>query len=161
MPYVSPKGRKLAQLIFLPNDPNGLESVEKGLTAEAIQSYRKNSSMQHGVNLSLPKTKAISEFHLLPLLKEIGMPLDSIDPSKLTLNGKITDVIHKTFVSTDEKGTEAAAVTAVGLACSAPPFSENKSFIVDHSFAYLIMDGNVILFRGRIADKKPLVLDET
>ncbi len=62
-----------------------------------------------------------------------------------------TDTIHKTFISVDEKGTEAAAVTSIGMGGSALPpepieLKFNKPF-------YFIRDNTSgeILFMGRYA----------
>lgn len=153
--YLSPKGRKLSQLIFLPHDPKDLSNLEKSLTPEALKKYRQEAEIKN-VIFSLPKTKAESEYHLLNLLKEWGFPLDSLDVAVVGNDVFISDVAHKTFVSTNEEGTEAAAVT--GIICSkSMPIKKTEHFDVKHSYAYLIMDGDMVLFRGRVSDKKPLV----
>lgn len=64
----------------------------------------------------------------------------------------ISDIIHKAFIKVDEKGTEAAAATAVMFEVTAvltPP-----KFIADRPFVYLIRDTqtNTILFMGRVLD---------
>jgi serpin B len=63
-------------------------------------------------------------------------------------------VYHKTFVKLDEKGTEAAAGSAVvmgGKKRSAPP---KVSFHADHPFLFFLRDvrSGMILFMGRVAD---------
>jgi serpin B len=154
-PYLSPDGRKLSQVIFLPSDPADLPELESGLTAEFVQKCRKEARMEHDVNLSMPKTKAESEFHMLDLLKNLGLPLDSLDPNIVRGLG-FTDVIHKTFVSTNEEGTEAAAATGMVAKCC---ISEPRFFNIKHAYIYLIMDGDTVIFRGKVSDKKPLVVD--
>jgi serpin B len=60
----------------------------------------------------------------------------------------LTRVDHKTYVAVDEQGTEAAAVTNVGVGLtSAPP-----SMTVDHPFLFVIRErwSGTILFLGRI-----------
>lgn len=153
-PYLAPTGRKLSQLIFLPNDPVDLMNLEKTLTAEAIQKYRQEGVLEYDVALSMPKTKAESDFELLVLLKEMGLPLESID--KNIVEDNITSIIHKTFISNDEEGTKAAAVTAIVIdKCLDMP----ELFHVNHAYTYLIMDEDTVLFRGRVGDKEPLVVD--
>jgi serpin B len=65
----------------------------------------------------------------------------------------ISAVVHKAFVKTDEKGTEAAAATAVlvGPGSVPPPVPVFKA---DHPFVYLIRDKvtGAVLFMGRITD---------
>lgn len=152
--YLSPFGRKLTQLIFLPNSPQDLVELEKTLTFDTIQKCRKEGNIIHNMDLMMPKTKVENEFHLFGLLKQMEIPLDAIDEN----NAEITDIIHKTFVSTNEEGTEAAAVTAIMMNESAT-LNDPKAFEIKHSYAYLIMDGDTMLFRGRVNDKAPLVVD--
>ncbi len=68
----------------------------------------------------------------------------------------IDKVLHRTYVRVDEKGTEAAAATAVGVAISALPLErpQPKIFRVDHPFLFFIMDreSNTVLFAGKIVD---------
>jgi serine protease inhibitor len=71
----------------------------------------------------------------------------------------ITQVMHKAFVDVNEKGTEAAAATAVAMAMplSAPiavPFT--PTFKADRPFIYLIRDRRTgtILFLGRMTNPK-------
>jgi len=158
IPYKSPEGRNLSQVIFLPNKPEDLSEIESRLTAAQIKFLRENSDCKD-VSLKMPKTKAEATFELLDLLKEMGLPLDAFDQSILP-KGRIDEITHKTFVSNDEKGTEAAAVTAVGMITeSAMVRPEPITFHMDRAYAYLIMDGDTMLFRGRISDKGPLLLD--
>jgi serpin B len=65
----------------------------------------------------------------------------------------IAFVKHKAFVRVDEEGTEAAAVTAMGVGGSAMP-PKPISFRADHPFLFLIRDvqSGCILFMGRVAD---------
>jgi serpin B len=62
----------------------------------------------------------------------------------------ISFVVHKAFVSVDEKGTEAAAATGIGMTVSAP--QQNAVFTVDRPFIILIRDRETgaILFLGRV-----------
>jgi serine protease inhibitor len=63
----------------------------------------------------------------------------------------ISYVKHKTFVEVNEEGTEAAAVTSVGMATSAAP-AESFVMRVDRPFLFLIRDSRsgTILFLGKI-----------
>jgi serpin B len=64
-------------------------------------------------------------------------------------------VIQKAFVETNERGTEAAAVTVVGAQAESgfyhPPPS---TFHADHPFLYFIRDPatGLVLFIGRVVD---------
>lgn len=153
-PYLSPDGRTLSQLIFLPNDPQDLDDLQ----IVTLQKYRKEAQLHHDVILSMPKTKADNTQPLLELLAELGLPLDCLDEKVISTEDNMMNFIHRTFVFTDEDGTEAAAVTAIGLAGSMP-HEPPEEFNINHSYAYLIMDGDTVLFRGRVCDQDPLVMD--
>lgn len=155
--YLSPKGRKFSQLIFLPKDGKDLVELEKKLTPDAIRKYRKESKIEN-VTLRMPKTKGESTLDLLDVLKEFGLPLDDLDPEKVPLGISISKIIQKTFVATNEEGTEASAVTAI--ICTKSLHDEVETvFDVSHSYAYLIMDGDMVLFQGRVIGPEHLVVD--
>jgi serpin B len=62
----------------------------------------------------------------------------------------ISEVKHKTYVDVNEEGTEAAAVTSVGIGLtSAPP-----TFTINRPFIFVIRErfSNTILFMGKIED---------
>src|SRR6185369_2182864 len=96
----------------------------------------------------------------------MGMP-DAFDPLKADFR-RMTDreprlyisaVLHKTVVEVNEKGTEAAAATAVLAAPGAPPgyiHSPPPVFRADHPFLFLIRENRSgsILFMGRLTDPR-------
>jgi serine protease inhibitor len=63
----------------------------------------------------------------------------------------ISDVFHKAFVKVDEKGTEAAAATAVIMVRYS---MDPVEFIANRPFIYCIRDKQTgtILFMGRVLD---------
>ncbi len=68
----------------------------------------------------------------------------------------IDKVLHKTFIEVDEKGTEAAAVTAVTMKTNSIAVAEKpefEEFIADKPFGYCIADRETheILFMGEFA----------
>jgi serpin B len=65
----------------------------------------------------------------------------------------IGDVIHKAFVAVDEKGTEAAAATAVIMVGRGAPV-EVKTVTLNRPFLFLIRDLETaaVLFLGRVAN---------
>ena len=67
----------------------------------------------------------------------------------------ISDVLHKAFVKVDEKGTEAAAATAVAVEAGGPP-PRALEFTADRPFLFLIVDrgSGLILFVGRVVEPK-------
>jgi serpin B len=69
------------------------------------------------INLTMPKFEVESDFSLKQVLSDLGMPVafSESEADFSGMNGKrdlfITDVVHKSFVTVDEAGTEAAAAT--------------------------------------------------
>jgi serine protease inhibitor len=65
---------------------------------------------------------------------------------------KVNEVLHKTFLHIDEKGTTAAAVTAVGLGGGGGPPAPPFHFVADHPFFLGIRDGHsgAVLFLGAV-----------
>jgi len=105
----------------------------------------------------MPKFKFEYQTGLKDILQAMGMTdafNEAADFSKMTMIEAlfIADVLHKAYVSVDEKGTEAAAATAVMMAGSAPPKDEPIDFTIDRPFIFLIMDNvtDSILFIGRV-----------
>ena len=96
----------------------------------------------------MPKTKVEYEADLVPLLKKMGM--NAIFDSTISdLSGMVANpqnayvslIKHKTYINIDEAGTEAAAVTAIGMVGSAAPGEDKpKEFKVDHPFMMIIRD---------------------
>jgi len=104
----------------------------------------------------MPKFKFSYEKQLNDQLKSMGM-LDAFDPSLADLSG-ISDadifvsfVKQNTFVEVDEKGTEAAAVTTIGIdVTSYPP--QPREFRIDKPFVFAIRERttNTLLFIGQV-----------
>jgi serpin B len=110
------------------------------------------------VQLRLPKWTFRLPAGLKSVLSELGMPtaftaaadfagLSSSEPSLC-----IDDVVHEAFIAVDEKGTEAAAATAVIV--RPPSIPRGPSFFADRPFLYVIHDrsSGVPLFIGRVHD---------
>ena len=85
---------------------------------------------------------------------------DHADFSGMTGNHDlfISDVIHKAFVAVDEKGTEAAAATAVMIAGMSVPLQDKVQLVIDHPFIFIIRDlkSGQILFVGRSPKSCPI-----
>jgi serpin B len=157
--YLSPEGRKLSQLIFLPKEGKSLSEIENSLTEEVLKECRTKARTVSDVHLTMPKIKAELDIDLLKILKGMGLPLEMIDQSKIQGGDElfIDKVIHKTFVLNDEKGSEAAAVTAACFQGKCMKYP--REFNINRAYAYFIMDDKTVIFRGRVADKAPLVVD--
>jgi serpin B len=107
------------------------------------------------VALTMPKFEYESEFSLKETLIKMGMGSAFADADFSAMDGTrdlfISEVVHKAFVSVDEKGTEAAAATAVIIALRSA-LSTPVKMTVDRPFIYMIRDlkTGTILFVGRV-----------
>ena len=126
-----------------------------GLDWKAIISKMK----EREVILSLPKFETSSGYRLNEALKRLGMERAFTDDAQFDrmfsdpkVQAYIDIVIQKARISVTEWGTEAAAVTVVGMKeSSAAPGDESPvRFICNHPFAYLIAEktSGTILFAG-------------
>jgi serpin B len=155
LPY---KGGQLAMLILAPRDDRAA-AFEAALSAAALDGVTA-ALAEREVLLRLPKFKLSAKFKLKPTLTGLGMPVafsSEADFSGIdgTRELAISDVIHQAFVAVDEKGTEAAAATAV----VAPPPSIPQVEVelnLDRPFLFLIRDAptGAVLFMGRLADPR-------
>ena len=69
----------------------------------------------------------------------------------------VSEVLHKTFLNLDEKGTEAAAATVVQmLVGGGPPRTPPPEVFVDRPFLFAIQDrlSGACLFLGRVVDPR-------
>jgi serpin B len=158
LPYAAgPKGPRLSMMIVVP-DRAKLDAIEATYTKEGLAGFMK--SLKHAdLELALPKFKIESSFLLNEALGKLGMPR-AFSETEAEFAGMTTDeklhiskVVHKAFVEVDEKGTEAAAATAVIMATEGAAMSKPIPFKVDRSFAFFIHDANgTVLFAGRVVD---------
>ncbi|MFH1807307.1 MAG: serpin family protein [Pseudomonadota bacterium] len=152
LPY---DGGELAMLILLPA-AGQFSTFEDALTAESLQSIV--DSMSDGeVILSLPRwTFGTPSITLRDVLQGLGMH-DAFVSGTADFSGMdgsrelfIGNVLHKAFISVNEKGTEAAAATAVVMEGSGMP--SGPYITCDRPFIYAIRDlaTGTVLFLGRV-----------
>jgi len=161
MPY---QGNKLSLVILLPANPDGLPKLEGALTADNLQKWL--SFSQRKVLVDLPKFTFEQSFNLKDVLSKMGMAdAFSYQPGVADFSGLsnkenlfVSDVIHKAFVEVDEKGSKAAAATAV-IMCTGErpcpsPLPPQIEFRADRPFLFLIRErqSGTILFMGRFAN---------
>lgn len=165
MPY---RGNELAMTFVLPDDKGGLDALEQQLTADRLGAWiaaLKNERVQ--VTLPIFEIEPDAPLSLGKTLQEMGMKL-AFDSQRADFTGiasppspanrlVIGAVFHKAFVKVNEKGTEAAAATAVvmprGAKLNTAPANE---FRADHPFLFFLRDtrSGMILFMGRVSEPK-------
>lgn len=154
MPY---KGNELSMLVLLPRAKNGITELERSLTYSKLKSLLRKMRKQE-VRVFFPKFKNKNKYMMRKTLKSMGMSdafgrqadFSGMDGTK---NLYISNVIHQAFVEVDEKGTEAAAATAViMMEKSMASVIRIPIFKADHPFIYMIRENSTgnILFMGRM-----------
>ncbi len=148
---------EVSMIIFLPKERDGIEVVDKGIEEGKLEGWISAvlSSPTEEVRVVLPKFKMEERYDLEQILASMGMKASFSSQADFSgLNGErgwaISKVVHKAVVEVNEKGTEAAAATAVVVSktCWRPP----QNFIVDHPFVFAIVDTRtgLVLFLGRV-----------
>lgn len=111
------------------------------------------------VKLSVPKFKFEYDTGINGIMKSLGIKnafdKEKADFTKMVDRGNmyIADSIHKTYISVDEEGTEAAAVTAIMMEATSARPNEPITVKYDTPFTFVIRDNknNETLFVGRYA----------
>ncbi len=163
IPYV---GEQVSMVAFMPlSEEDDFETWEDALNHEEFDALARNLSLVDG-QFHLPRFESESTTELKDVLKAMGM-VEAFERREADFEGitgvgpgidfqslYISDIFHKTFVSVDEEGTEAAAATAVvmGTPTSAPLDPIDVRF--DRPFYYAIYDHptETVLFLGRMVD---------
>lgn len=159
------KEGRIAMTFVLPDAVDGLATLEARLSPECLKTWT-DALAGRMVDVALPKftMDAPVPLALKPALTTLGMPSafdgDAADFTRLANPPDpadrlfVSEVFHKVFVRVDEKGTEAAAATAVSMmrAGGRPP--KVDEFHADHPFLFLLRDTRTgeILFLGRVCD---------
>lgn len=170
LPYGTNK--RLRMLVFLPKSNLGdllsqlsienwkvwKEGLEGPASVPPTAGLRRGK--QEGTVI-LPKFKMEYDKELSSVLSDLGMGI-AFDPiqanfkkmADLTENLYISFVKHKTYVDVNEEGTEAAAVTSIGVALTALRPDEEKIFYmeVNKPFLFVIEDSQTgeVLFIGTV-----------
>lgn len=158
------KGGKYSFAALLPNEETTISEYLDLLSAENLQKLLIDFRYCE-VTAAVPKFKYECDFSLTDTLKTFGVK-DAFDRFKADFskmaeinvpnyNLYINDVLQKTFIEVNEKGTKAGAVTSfhMNLGCNAagPP---EKRVILDRPFVYMIVDNENYLpiFMGVLTD---------
>jgi serpin B len=141
---------------------------ESGASAQALASIRENSwnvlfshMIPKEVSVDFPKFKVeqSSPYDMRPIVNALGMNkmfVSSSDFEPMTEESVfVSNILHKAALNLDEEGSEASAVTEIGMIGTATPGQEPQTFRLefraDHPFYYAIVDkaNGLILFMGK------------
>ncbi len=153
LPY---EGNQLSMTLLVP-DAGTFDTFEAQLTPtrwqEAVGALRSSY-----IELDLPRFTTHRAVSLGDVLGALGMPIaftDAADFSGIAPGVAIGRVEHDAFIAVDEKGTEAAAATAVTIVPTSIPLP-TAHVTVDRPFLYAVRDvpTGAILFLGRVTDPR-------
>lgn len=139
---------RLGLLLMLPNEGTALSDYLAGWGQDTVPALLSTRESRR-VSLTCPKFKTEWDGSLAEVLQAMGLA-GAFDPNLADFSAMgsaegqplyIGDVIHKTAFALNEKGTEAAAVTAVMMeATSAMPPQDLIYLRFDRPFVYGIVD---------------------
>lgn len=152
------KGGRYAFAALLPNEGVTLDELISSLDGKELAALL-SSPRNESVDVMIPKFESGYSAELSEVLKAMGCT-DVFDPAAADLSGigtangetlYLRSVLHKTFISVDENGTKAAAITHAHLAANA--YVPNQVFL-DRPFIYMIVDceSGTPLFIGAMRD---------
>lgn len=159
--FIKPyKENKYSFVALLPNEGVAISDYIADLTYEGL--LETLTGAEHAqVAVNLPKFTYEYELSMNELLKEMGMPtaFSSAEADFSALgkssrgNLSISEVLHKTFISVDELGTRAGAVTKVEITDESAPMVTYQ-IRLDRPFVYMIVDNetNLPVFIGAVLD---------
>ncbi|SMO48175.1 serpin family protein [Gracilimonas mengyeensis] len=142
--------------LMMPADPDTkIETfIADQLSQENFNTWLDNIAYRQTV-VNLPKFEIEYELTMNEVLKSLGMEV-AFNPNEADFRGInpngglfISQVKHKTFVTVDEEGTEAAAVTSIGMELTSMP----PSFNANRPFIFLIREqqSGTVVFMGKVS----------
>lgn len=158
LPYKSPS---TCEMVFLLPAANSSVTALLAALPSSFTQWRQSAKFEYGV-AAVPKFKTTYDASLVPAFSAMGVKSAfsgaTADFSGITANKKeplfISGILHKTYLDVNEKGTEAAAVTAIAMAGAGAPVERKPAFTmkIDRPFVLAIADSktNTILFVGAI-----------
>ena len=155
LPY---KNSRFSMFLFLPDEGVTVRELAAQMDGESWNQWTEEFSTVHDYVVALPRFQFSYKRSLKPELAEMGLKeafTDQADFSSISeIPLFISDVIHKTYIKVNEKGTEAAAVTSVTMGVtSAGPGSYIR---FDRPFLFAITENSskTILFSGIVSNPK-------
>lgn len=150
-------------VVLVPKEKLSVGEVSIGVSADLLLRSFKESEFTK-VNLQLPRFEARFSVDLADQLTAYGIgtlrdgDFSGIATSADSIRG-VSGVMHEAVVSVDEKGTEAAAATAIGMVGAGMPQpdpSTPKEVNVDRPFAFALIhrSSQAPLFLGVVGDPR-------
>ncbi len=154
MPY----GRgKFGMVMLLPDIGKSADQLMSQLDPTVWANLKSALAIKNKVDVWLPRFKFSWESDLNDILSSLGMTVafspNEANFSKINATDQlyITKVKHKTYIDVNEEGTEAAAVTSIGIGVTSVGPS-GAEFHATRPFLFFITeeDTGAILFAGKV-----------
>lgn len=151
--------RGQASMLVVVPDEGRFAEVEARFGPDLLAEVREMLEPRR-LHLVLPRFELTCALELSAALRALGM-VDAFDPTRADLTGMtalrelfVSEVFHKAFVAVDERGTEAAAATAVVIQRTSLRIVPPADLIVDRPFLLAIEHepSGAMLFLGRVID---------
>lgn len=146
-----------SMIVLLPKEGNKLADVTQELQNSNSWGNLVSGLRSTQVDLYLPKFKTEYSRVLNDVLEKMGMGIafepGAADFSRMTdADAFISFVEQFTYINTDEVGTEAAAVTVVGIELTSYQPDRTATFNANRPFIYIIRENSTgsILFMGAV-----------
>ncbi len=147
-----------SMLVLLPKQGRIIADITRTLQIKDYWNNMKNSLHGTNVDVFIPKFKTEYSKELNSVLKDMGMGIafspDNADFSRMSATSSFISFVKQfTYIATDEVGTEAAAVTVVGMMTTSLPLTPQKvTFKAERPFIYMIQEKSTgsILFMGAV-----------
>jgi len=147
--------------IFLPKKDININEFSQNITKDNFDKWMNNFKSTY-VLQQIPKFKMYYDTDLNNPLKALGI-FDAFDPEKADFKKLVTNntlnqtslyinkIKHKAYISVDEEGTEAAAVTVEIMNGTSAPYNKPIYFKADRPF-FFIGDNKtgIISFMGKM-----------
>lgn len=155
--YELPYGNgRYAMTVLVPTSTPGVNDLVSKLNATEWNQLQQGLKAVDNLSIGLPRFTLEYEVYLNKVLEKMGMPsafLPNVaDLSKIGKTQKLNVgfVKQNTYVAVDEKGTEAAAVTTIGVELTSLP----QTYYADRPFVLIISEktSDTVLFMGKIVN---------
>lgn len=161
IPYKGPEnnprqaGQNVGFYVLLDRTAENLEATKTSLLTGDNAGINKFYDMKNDLAIergemlySLPKFELEATYQPKEILGKLGFPLTITALAHEPL--AVDDVIHKAVCKVDERGTEAAAATAIMMLRCSMPMRQIDPFFVDRPFVFYIYDDlhDQMLFTG-------------
>lgn len=146
-----------SMMVLLPKNGNKQSDVVEALQNKSYWNNISTSLRSSEVELYLPRFKTEYSKKLNDILADMGMGIafsNAADFSGMSdYSAAISLVKQNTYISADEEGTEAAAVTVVGIEMTSAGPPKKVIFEANRPFIYIIRENSTgaFLFMGSVA----------